>query len=212
MIGNVIESLRAAWDGLSANKMRSALTMLGVIIGVGAVIALLSLGEGAQAEITQQINSIGTNLVFVAPGTFASQGPGQTSVGQAATLTYEDALAAADPRNVPDAKIVAPEYTSNAQIIFGDADINTAVTGTIPEYLEAFTLEVASGRFLEDADLASRAGIAVLGSDAAGERIRDGAESRPDPDLAPNQSGTSHHVRRGRTGGCVGSRPAKVGN
>ncbi|TET54444.1 MAG: FtsX-like permease family protein [Anaerolineales bacterium] len=167
MIGNIQQILRAAWDGLSANKMRSALTMLGVIIGVGAVIALLSLGEGAQAEITRQISSIGTNLVFVAPGSMQSQRPGQSSAGLAATLTYDDALAAADPRNVPDAKIVAPEYTSNAQIIFGDADINTAVVGTTPVYAEAFTLQVESGRFLEDADVNGRASVAVLGSDAA---------------------------------------------
>ncbi len=169
MIGNIVESLRAAWDGLSANKMRSALTMLGVVIGVGAVIALLSLGEGAQAEITKQISSIGTNLVFVAPGSFQSQRPGQSAGGLAATLTYEDALAAADPRNVPDAKLVAPEYTSNAQIVFGDADINAAVTGTTPEYLEAFNLAVESGRFLENTDVDGRAGVAVLGSDAAAD-------------------------------------------
>jgi putative ABC transport system permease protein len=166
MIANILESLRAAWDGLSANKMRSALTMLGVIIGVGAVIALLSLGEGAQAEITRQISSIGTNLLFVAPGSIQSQGV-QGAAGTAATLTYEDAVAAADPRNLPDATAVAPEYTRNTQVIFGDANVNTSVTGTTPQYLEAFNLEVEKGRFLDDADVDGRTGVAVLGSDVA---------------------------------------------
>ena len=166
MITDTLENLRVAWDGLLANKMRSGLTMLGVIIGVGAVISLLSIGEGAQAAITSQITDIGTNLLFVSPGA-ASFGPVRGATGSAATLTYDDAEAIADLSNVPDAAVVAPEYSRNTQIIFGDANINASVTGTTAEYLSAFGLGVASGRFIEERDVNKRANVAALGHQAA---------------------------------------------
>lgn len=87
---NIIESIRIALRSLSANRLRSFLTMLGVIIGVAAVIALLSIGRGAQAAITAQIQSLGTNLLFVQPGSI-SQGGVRTAAGSAATLTLDDA-------------------------------------------------------------------------------------------------------------------------
>ena len=166
MIADILENLRVAADGLGANKMRSALTMLGVIIGVGAVIALMSVGEGAQASITAQISSVGTNLLFVSAGA-ASFGPVRGATGSAATLTYEDAEAIADSLNVPDAAVVAPEFSQGTQIIFGDANINTSVTGTTGEYQGAFELEVARGRFIEDKDIGRRSNVAVLGYQAA---------------------------------------------
>ena len=166
MITDLLENLRVALDGLAVNKMRSALTMLGVIIGVGAVIALMSIGEGAQASITEQISSIGTNLLFVAPGA-ASFGPVHDTAGSATTLTYDDAQAIADPGNVPDAAAVAPEFSQNTQVIFGDANVNASVLGTTGEYLSAYDLELASGRFIEEKDVDKRANVAVLGDEAA---------------------------------------------
>ena len=88
LIADLLENVRVALGGLVVNKMRSALTMLGVIIGVGAVIALMSIGEGAQASITEQISSIGTNLLIVMPGSF-SRGGVQHASGSAATLTFD---------------------------------------------------------------------------------------------------------------------------
>src|SRR5512146_2112289 len=111
---NILESARIALRSLSANKLRSGLTMLGIIIGVGAVIALMGIGRGAQAAIDSQINSMGTNLLFVSPGSI-SQGGVRTAQGSAQTLTYEDALAIADPQQVPGATGVAPELRTFGQ-------------------------------------------------------------------------------------------------
>jgi putative ABC transport system permease protein len=165
-IADLLENVRVAFDGLLANKMRSTLTMLGVIIGVGAVIALMSIGEGAQASITEQINSVGSNLIFVSAGA-RQMGPVENSAGSA-SLTYEDAQAIADPRNVPDAIAVAPEFGRNTQVIFGNENVNVSVTGVTPEYQLAYNgLELASGRFIEDKDVDGRSNVAVLGYQSA---------------------------------------------
>lgn len=161
-----LESLITAWHGLNANKVRSGLTMLGVIIGVASVIALLSIGQGVQQSITGSITGAGSNLLFVAPGSFQMGGVEAPS-GSSASLTYADAQAIADPRNVPDASIVAPEFTGNTQVIFGSANINTKVTGATSEYLAAFGMEVDRGRFITEGDVNGRGTVAVLGSTAA---------------------------------------------
>jgi putative ABC transport system permease protein len=161
------ENVRVALNGLLANKLRSTLTMLGVIIGVGAVIALLSIGAGAQASITEQITSIGTNLLIVIPGAPESQGGVRGSFGSASNLTYADAQAIANPNNVPDAKYVAPVFDQNTQIIFGDVNINASVTGVTADYLPTFNLTVAQGRFIDAGDVDKRSDVAVLGYQAA---------------------------------------------
>jgi len=166
MIADTLESLRVAWDGLMANKMRSSLTMLGVIIGVGAVIALLSIGQGAQVAITGEITGAGSNLLFVAPGAVTFGGV-QSPAGSAATLTQADAEAIADPRNVPDAAVVAPEFAQNTQVIFGNTNVNAKVTGVTPDYQAVFGLEVARGRFIERQDVNGRTMVAVLGYQTA---------------------------------------------
>ena len=168
MITDLSENLRVALDGLTVNKMRSGLTMLGVIIGVAAVIALMSIGEGAQASITGQINSVGTNLVFVMPGAIRMHGGVEGSSGSATTLTYADAEALADPEKVPHAEIVAPEFDQKTQVVFGDENINVSVKGVTPTYPDAFSrVELASGRFIEKRDVDGRTNVAVLGHQAA---------------------------------------------
>ena len=167
-MADIWESVRVALGGLASNKLRSALTMLGVVIGVGAVIGLMSIGEGAQASITEQISSVGTNLVFVMPGAIGEGNGGvQGAAGSATSLTYADATAAAAPGAIPAAKYVAPEYSQGTQIIFGDANINTTVSGVTADYLPAFELTLANGRFVDSADVDKRATVAVLGSQAA---------------------------------------------
>ena len=166
MITDLIENVRVAWDGLTANKMRSTLTMLGVIIGVASVISLLSIGEGAQTAITDQVTSIGSNLLFVTPGVL-KVGPVRSPSGNVTTLTWADAEAIAAPGNVPDAVIVSPEFTQNTQVVFGNDNINTLVAGVTPEYLNAFKLRMARGRFIEEKDVNGRSNVAVLGYQAA---------------------------------------------
>ncbi len=166
VLADLIENVRVALDGMAANKLRSTLTMLGIIIGVGAVIALMSIGSGAQASITSEISSVGTNLIFVSPGAMQG-GPVQGASGSAATLTYQDAEAIANPENVPDAVVVAPQYSRNTQVIFGDTNINTQVIGVTGEYPDAYGLEVADGSFIEEKDVDKRGNVAVLGYQAA---------------------------------------------
>jgi putative ABC transport system permease protein len=166
MIMDWLESLLAAWDSLTANKMRAGLTMLGVIIGVAAVIALLSIGQGVQTSITGSIAGAGSNLLFVAPGAFQFGGI-QSPGGSAASLTYADALAIADQRNVPDAVRVAPEFGMNTQVIFGSANINAKVNGVTPAYQQSFGLAVTRGRFINESDVTGRTMVVVLGSQAA---------------------------------------------
>jgi putative ABC transport system permease protein len=141
--------------------MRSALTMLGVIIGVASVIALLSIGQGAQEAITGEISAAGSNLLRVSPGSGGGAGPDEGS--NVTTLTYDDAQAIADPGNVPDAAVVAPEFSQSAQVIFGNENVNAQVVGTTAGYPGVYGLEVARGRFVEAKDVNGRSNVAVLG-------------------------------------------------
>ncbi len=160
---NIIESIRLAMRGLSANKMRSALTMLGIIIGVGAVIALLSIGQGAEKAITEQIQGIGSNLIFVVPGSL-SQGGASFGMGSLASLTLEDAEAIADPIDCPDVAAVAPQVARTAQIIYRNRNTNTTVVGTTPEFTFVRKFTVEQGSFFNGQELSSSARVAVLGS------------------------------------------------
>ena len=163
---NILESIRLATRGLSANKLRSALTMLGIIIGVGAVVALLSVGQGAQSAITSQIQGIGSNVIFVFPGALTQSGM-SFGAGSSATLTMEDAEAIADPLNCPDVAAVAPQQQRNAQIVFRNRNTNASVVGTTPEYSFVRKTEPAQGRFFDEQDMASSARVAVLGAQLA---------------------------------------------
>jgi len=153
-----------ALDSLTANKLRSTLTVLGIVIGVAAVIALVSIGRGAQASITAQIESIGTNLVFVRPGG-AQQGGGVVSAaGSAATLTEEDAAALV---NVSSVVGVAPEISGRAQVSYLGLNTNTSAVGVTPEYLTVRNLEVADGEFVSQANVIAHSSVVVLGSTVA---------------------------------------------
>src|ERR1051325_3727321 len=120
-----MSSLRVALRALGANKLRTTLTMLGIIIGVSAVIALMSIGRGAQAQVTTQIQSLGTNLLFIRPGATRDQGV-RSGAGSAATLTLEDADAIAA---VPNVVASAPELSTGAQMLANGQNVNSRVTG-----------------------------------------------------------------------------------
>jgi len=163
---NVLESIRIALQALTANKLRAALTMLGIIIGVGAVIALMSIGQGVQASVTQQIQAIGPNIVFVTPGAI-QQGGVQSAQGQAATLTSEDAEALSDPLAAPDIAAVAPSFTSRAQIVYSGNNVNSQVNGVTPEYALVRNYKVSDGSFITKQQVDALSRVAVLGATVA---------------------------------------------
>ncbi len=158
----LVESFRTAVDSLIANKLRSALTMLGIIIGVGAVITLLSVGQGVQRFVTQSIQSTGTNLLFVIPGQIGDEGERSTGL----TLTLEDAEAIADPRNVPDVVGVAPELSVGARVERGRVGRRFTISGVTPDFAQVRNFNVEVGRFIDESDVAVSARVAVLGADA----------------------------------------------
>ncbi len=171
---NVTESLRVALGSLVANKMRSALTMLGMIIGVGAVIALMSVGQGAQASVTKQIRSMGTNLLFVTPGA-SREGGVRQAAGSAPTLTYEDAVALAEGADaIPEVAAAAPEMGTFAQVIAGSNNVNTRVTGVTPEYEDVRNFHTAEGSFITKQQVDGGSSVAVLGSTVAANLFPDG--------------------------------------
>ncbi len=167
---DLVDSARVAAAALNANKMRSSLTMLGVIIGVAAVIALLSIGQGVQKSVVDQIQSAGSNLLFVVPGEM-TQGGG---FEYRASLTYEDAQAISDPRNVPDAARVAPMMSAGAQVTYSGEEMGATIAGVTDAYDIVRNLEIASGRFLSSQDLDRRSRVAVLGSEVVEDLFNEG--------------------------------------
>ncbi len=153
---NVLESLRTAWRALSANKLRSALTMLGIVIGVAAVIALVGVGQGVQASVTEQLRGMGTNLLVVYAGRVGASG--------FRPLTMGDAEALSDPYRLPDVAAVAPEVSQSVTAVAGGTEATTQVQGVTPEYLSVRNWQVAVGEFIRQEHLEERARVAVLGS------------------------------------------------
>jgi putative ABC transport system permease protein len=161
---NPIESIRVALRALGSNKLRAVLTMLGMVIGVGAVIALMSIGQGMQAGVTSRISSLGTNLLFITPGATTSGGV-RTQAGSASTLTAEDAEAIAE--EVPQVSLVASEASTRAQVVAGGQNANTQVTGVTPDYQQVRNWEIAQGEFITAEQVTSRSLVAVLGATTA---------------------------------------------
>jgi putative ABC transport system permease protein len=159
---NFSENFRIALHALAANKLRSALTMLGVVIGVGAVVALMALGNGATAQVTEQIQGIGSNVISVFPGNF-QRGQGAPTVR--ANLFYADYEALA--RNVRQIVGIAPTLETNATLAYGAKTVNVGVTATTPPFGPVRVYEAEYGRFLAEADGARQAHVAVLGSQTA---------------------------------------------
>ncbi len=170
---NLAETFRVALQSLTANKMRSALTMLGMIIGVGAVIALMSIGRGAQETVDAQINGMGTNLLFITPGA-AQTGGVREAAGTRPTLTLEDAQALAAPGAVPEIAAVAPEGDFFGQVISGGNNVNTRIAGVTPDYETVRNWHVSEGQFITQAQMDSKSLVALLGSNVATELFPNG--------------------------------------
>jgi putative ABC transport system permease protein len=153
-------AIRMALASLRVNKLRTALTMLGIIIGVAAVIAMVSVGAGAQERIAEQIRSMGSNLIVVYPGAQTSGGI-RWGLGSQQTLTEEDARAIAV--EVTSAEVAAPLVRGSAQTIFGNLNWSTVINGVTPDYLEAREWPIVSGRMFGTQDVEGASKVAVLG-------------------------------------------------
>jgi putative ABC transport system permease protein len=153
-------SMKIALGALRINKMRSALTMLGIIIGVAAVIAMVAIGSGAQARIQQQIASIGSNIIIVLSGSITSSGI-RMGTGNAMTLTEDDARAMA--RECPGVQFAAPVSRGGAQVVYGNTNWGTQIFGTTPDFLSIRDLVIQEGQPFTNADLDSAAKVALLG-------------------------------------------------
>lgn len=166
---NLWMSVQIALRSLGANKLRAALTMLGIIIGVMSVIAMLSIGRGAQAAITAQINSIGTNLLFVTPGAPQTGGV-RAAAGSAVSLTIDDANALV---GLPDVVGVAPTVDSFGQIVYLGNNANARILGVTPEYIDTMNASVADGDFISAANVTGRSAVVVLGAQIATNLFND---------------------------------------
>ena len=163
---NALIIIRTAISSLGANKLRAGLTLLGIVIGVAAVITLMSIGRGVQATITERIQALGTNLLFVRPGETSSRGVGGGQ-GSASSLTIEDAYALSESEFTPSISAVAPELGSFAQVVAGRKNTFANITGVTPEYEEVRNAPVEFGRFISQGDVERNATVAVLGYQVA---------------------------------------------
>lgn len=159
---SLVEAFRTALRGLAANKLRAALTMLGIIIGVAAVITLLSVGKGVEQYVTQQFQGIGSSLLFVFPGGPEEQnGPPSANVDK--PLTNDDAEALMDPALVPDAQAIAMEYLSFSNVEYGRETMTVQVSGVSLNYSAVRQYFVAEGDFFTENDERAAARVAVIG-------------------------------------------------
>src|SRR3954470_3957100 len=163
---DLLNIIRVAFRALQRNKMRAALTMLGIIIGVSAVVAMVSIGQGAQATVQAQIDSIGTNLLFVTAGAQnvggVRSGTGDTGTN---TLTVEDLEAI--KREVPSVSMVTPTVNSRGQLVSGNLNWNTSIQGVSEQYPDVRKWSVQSGEFFSDSDVRTAARVLVIGQTIA---------------------------------------------
>ncbi len=158
------ELLGIAWQGILSNKLRSGLTVLGIVIGIASVITLLGIGQGAKVEAEKQVQALGVNLIYVRPGAanLSSVSQGQ---GSSATLTYDDAQAIKD--NCPAVEDVAAQYNSGFQVQYGEQNTSTSVVATEPSYTEIRNFYPAKGRFFSLNDMKESTRVCVIGDTVA---------------------------------------------
>jgi putative ABC transport system permease protein len=159
----MFEMLGEAWRAMGANRMRTFLTMLGMVIGVGAVVLMMSIGQGAQYAIKQTISAMGSNLFILLSGSTQAGGV-RSGSGGGYTLNVGDAEAIAE---LPGVQNVAPIHSGSAQVVYGPNNWNTAVIGTTPGYLDARSWPLAAGNAFTDSDVRSATRVALIGQTAA---------------------------------------------
>jgi putative ABC transport system permease protein len=163
------ETIRTALEAIRSRRMRSSLTMLGILIGIAAVMLTVGLGQGAQAQVRAQINQLGSNLLIVSPGSSTSTSGLRGGRGSASTLTTRDAQALASPVVAPDIARVAPVVTGSQSLTAGTSNWTTNVVGTTPDWLPVRARSLTEGRFFTTTELNDAASVAVLGSTTATE-------------------------------------------
>jgi len=160
---NVLGLLRVAMRALAVNKLRSLLTMLGIIIGVAAVIVMIAVGAGAQKRVEEQIRSLGSNLLLILSGTTTAGG---ARMGFGSNLTISEDDAAAIPREIPET-MSAPALRGTAQIIWGNQNWSTVIFGVTPDYIDVRQWELAAGRLFDATDLAGATKVCLIGQTVA---------------------------------------------
>ena len=163
---NIKEQIFEAIGTLKINKMRTTLAILGIVIGIGSVIALISLGQSSQKSVENQIQSLGSNLLTVMPGSQNSSGV-RSAMGSSTTLTLEDALAIKDSKELQYIKDVSPEFSKRSQVTAGRNNSNTSVIGVYPQYSEIKKISMSSGNFITQQDVSSMSRVAVIGPTTA---------------------------------------------
>jgi ABC-type antimicrobial peptide transport system permease subunit len=164
-----LDTFRTATEAVRTHRLRSALTMLGILIGITAVVLTVGLGQGAQAQVQDQINELGTNILVVSPGSSTSSTGARGGFGSASTLTQQDANALTEPAAAPDIEAVAPVSTTSGSLTAGSTNWTTTLAGTTPSWSSVRSRTVTSGRFITNADEATAASVVVLGPDTASE-------------------------------------------
>ncbi len=155
------ESLNVAFGAILANKLRSFLTMLGIIIGVGALITVVAVGKGGERAVAERLQALGTNLLYVSPGSSRS-GPVMTSAGSSVKLTRKDLEAVL--ANCEEIEAVVPEFSRSSQVKYGNRNWNTRITGTTPNYGEVRNVKAVAGRYFTAMEEAVRARVCLIGS------------------------------------------------
>jgi putative ABC transport system permease protein len=169
---NLLENVQLALRGLAANKLRAFLTMLGIIIGVAAVITLLSVGKGVESFVSDEFESLGNNLLFVVPGQFSpDQGPRRSG---GSGLTNDDVAALSDPFNTPDVVAVVPEYGRSAVVTYGRYESRTTITGTTPDFPLVRNFYPVAGTFFNEQDITANTRVAVIGQSVYEELFPNG--------------------------------------
>ncbi|MFM1653824.1 ABC transporter permease [Brevibacillus sp. B_LB10_24] len=166
---NFRESLRVSLRSIQTNKLRSFLTMLGIIIGVSAVIAMVSIGEGASANVASQINGLGSNLLIVTPGQ-ARQGQISLGAGSLNTLTLADAEAISKNDSIAG---VAPSLTGRAQLVWRNQNYSTSLEGTTDGFPQVRNTEVQQGRFFSHVEVTAQSNVAVVGTEVVANLFGD---------------------------------------
>jgi putative ABC transport system permease protein len=164
-----LETLRTAVDAVRSHRLRSMLTMLGIVIGISSVVLTVGLGLGAQEQVRKQIDALGSNLLIVSPGSSTNSSGVRGGFGSASTLTLADAQAVADPAVAPDVARVAPASSTTTSLSAGTTNWTTKVVGTTPTWKDVRSRTLASGRFFTAAEATAGADVVVLGPDTASE-------------------------------------------
>ncbi|HRN71371.1 MAG TPA: ABC transporter permease, partial [Candidatus Woesebacteria bacterium] len=160
---------------LTHNKMRTGLAVLGIIIGICSVIALISLGQGSQKAIENQIQSLGSNLLTISPGGQSSGGI-RSAAGSGTTLTLEDAKAIENSPQITTVSSVSPEYSGRSQVVAGRNNTNSQIIGVYPEYFTIHKVDIASGNSISERDVEGMTKVAVLGPQVAVDLFGEGID------------------------------------